>query len=100
MAIVSMLTFGYNVAAFPNKTLSAQMPTGNEAFSWLAPDTISPLFNSAMAPTKKFEYGAYACRVTARALLSKFASLLFNSVRSLYSWYSNSNFLLFMDIRY
>jgi hypothetical protein len=44
------------------------MPTGYEAFSTFTPVTTRPSRMSAAAPTRNFEYGAYAaCDATAAA---------------------------------
>ncbi len=58
MAIVSIATPGKREDAADNKTRSAQIPAGKEAFSWLVPLTISPEISLATEPTLKFEYGA------------------------------------------
>src|SRR5438093_9844858 len=39
---------------------SAQMPAGNDAFSTLHPSVMLPSAARSAAPTRKFEYGAYA----------------------------------------
>ena len=43
------------------------MPSGNEAFSTLAPTYTAPDAARTAAPTRKPEYGAWACALTARA---------------------------------
>jgi hypothetical protein len=47
--------------------LSAQFVIPYEAFSTLQPEKISPLVVKIAAPTRKFEYGAWAFFMTFRA---------------------------------
>lgn len=46
-----------SVIAFTSAVRSAQIPTGYEAFSTLAPVTHEPSSQRSAAPTRKFEYG-------------------------------------------
>ena len=58
MAMVSKGMRGYKEAAADNSTLSAHIPAGKDAFSWLVPVIIPAFCNTAAAPTKNREYGA------------------------------------------
>ena len=55
----------------PIAAASAQMPSGNEAFSTLHPAKMRPEEVRTAAPTRKPEYGAWALACTARAVSSR-----------------------------
>lgn len=87
MAMVSIAVLGYTDDTAESSTRSAHMPTGEDAFSWLDAVTVAPLSSKAAAPTKKREYGAYACCVTALAFSSKTRYTSGNSSEVSKTWY-------------
>jgi len=65
--------------AFPTQTRSAHIVSPKEIFSTLQPAKIRPETESKAAPTKNFEYGAYA-HARAWAAISRSESFINNQI--------------------
>src|SRR5215831_17544329 len=81
ITIASKLRFPL-VTAADKAFRSAQIPAGNEAFSTLQPSVTLPSVASTAAPTRNFEYGAYARSIAAKARSRKSVTVLESTGRS------------------